>query len=52
MTLPREEREKNHRLEMDQTFLAFVRGQVLLSGPTVELNHGKATKKHKGSMWY
>lgn len=31
---------------------ATVRGQVWLSGPTVGMNHGKATKKHKKSVWY
>lgn len=52
VTLPREEGEKNHRLEMGQTptFWAFVRGQERSSGPTVGMN--KATKKHKRSMWY
>lgn len=54
VTLLREEGEKDHRLYMGPTptFSAFVRGQVWLSGPTVELNHGEATKKHKGSLWY
>lgn len=49
VTLPREEGEKNHRLEMGQTptFWAFVRGQEWSSGPTVGTNHGEATKKHK-----
>lgn len=54
VTLPREEGEKSYRLEMGQTptFSAFVRGQVWLSGPTVGMNHGKATKKHKKSVLY
>lgn len=51
VTLPREKGEKNHRLEMGQTptLSAFVRAQVWLSGPTVGMNHGKATK-HKRSV--
>lgn len=54
VTLPREEGEKNHRLEMGRTptTSALVRGQVWLSGSTVGTNHGKATKKHRKSVWY
>lgn len=54
VTLPREGGEENRLIrEGGQTPTpAIVRGQVWLSGPTVGMNHGKATKKHKKSVWY